>query len=108
MDWDTKEWHEFKDYLIPNTIKLKFNWLFSTYTKKQCSRKEASTRTHIVENCPKTTNLRENLSKVFKQLTGKDILLSIYTTTNLKIFLRMAISINAAIEDLIREYLGKI
>ena len=108
MDWDTKEWHEFIDYLSPNTIKFKLDWLFSTYAKKQCSWKEASTRAHIVENCPKTTNWREKWSKVFKQLTGKDILQSILHDYKLKQnFWRMAIPINAAIEDLLREYLGK-
>ena len=108
MDWDTKEWHEFIDYLNPDTIKFKLDWLFSTYAKKQCSWKEASTKTHIVENCPKTTNWREKWSKVFKQLTGKDILQSILHDYKLKKnFWRMAIPINAAIEDLQREYLGK-
>ena len=63
MDWDTKELHEFIDYLSPSTIKLKLDWLFSTYAKKQRSWKEVSTRTHTVENCSKTTNWRENGTK---------------------------------------------
>ena len=104
---ERKHKYIFIENLTIKSIKFKLNWLFHSRNRaKKWNWTWKIDNEYVVRHWPKTQKFQEKRSKIVKEITNKEPLVSLlYKYEEWKNFTKMATMINNSIEELIKEYL---